>query len=232
MMPSCVRSPARNISATASMMPEPQMPVTPILPVAAAKPSSSDQRSQPITLKRGSSVVPVDPHPLDRARRRPLAAGDLRALEGRAGRRRAGQQPVAVAEHDLGIGADVDHQRHLVLQHAAPRRAARRRCRHRRGRRCRAARRPGRRRGPASGRARCRRARCALSVASANGAPPSSVGSMPSSRWCMIGLPTKVSSRMSPGIDHRPRRPPAPMRSSSACRGRRRSSRPRRPGSS
>ena len=36
----------------------------------------------------------------------------------------------------------------------------------------------------------------APSVASAKGAPPSSVGSMPSSRWCMIGLPTKVTSRI------------------------------------
>ena len=38
------------------MMPEPQMPVTPVLPVASAKPGSSDHSSQPITLKRGSSV--------------------------------------------------------------------------------------------------------------------------------------------------------------------------------
>ena len=32
------------------------MPVTPTYRVASAKPSSSDQRSQPITLKRGSRV--------------------------------------------------------------------------------------------------------------------------------------------------------------------------------
>ena len=49
--------PARYISAIASMMPEPQMPVTPIGAIASAKPGSSDQRSQPITLKRGSSVA-------------------------------------------------------------------------------------------------------------------------------------------------------------------------------
>ena len=36
---------------------------------------------------------------------------DLRALEGRAGRARAGQQAVAVAEHDLRVRADVDEQR-------------------------------------------------------------------------------------------------------------------------
>ena len=39
------------------MMPEPQMPVTPVAAVAAANPGSSDHRSQPITLKRGSSVA-------------------------------------------------------------------------------------------------------------------------------------------------------------------------------
>ena len=42
--------PARYISAITSMMPEPQMPVTPVAPVASAKPGSSDHRSQPITL--------------------------------------------------------------------------------------------------------------------------------------------------------------------------------------
>ena len=96
------------------MMPEPQIPVTPMRGVASAKPGSSDHRSQPITLKRGSRVARIDPHPLDRARRGALAAADLRALERRPGRRRGGEQALAVAEHDLGIGADVDDQRHLV----------------------------------------------------------------------------------------------------------------------
>ena len=36
------------------MMPEPQIPVTPMRAVASTKPGSSDHRSQPITLKRGS----------------------------------------------------------------------------------------------------------------------------------------------------------------------------------
>ena len=49
-------TPARYISAIASMIPEPQTPVTPSDAVASAKPGSSDQRSEPITLKRGSSV--------------------------------------------------------------------------------------------------------------------------------------------------------------------------------
>ena len=47
----------KNISAIASMIPDPQTPVTPVVSVAAAKPGSSDQRSEPITLKRGSSVA-------------------------------------------------------------------------------------------------------------------------------------------------------------------------------
>ncbi len=49
--------PAIRISATASMMPDPQMPVTPVLPTASAKPGSSDHRSLPITLNRGSLVT-------------------------------------------------------------------------------------------------------------------------------------------------------------------------------
>ena len=68
-----------------------------------------------MTLKRGSSVCGIDAHALDGAGRGALAAGDLRALEGRAGRARAGEQPLAVAEHDLGVGADVDEQRDLVV---------------------------------------------------------------------------------------------------------------------
>ena len=50
MTPSAVTMPARNSSAIASMMPEPQMPVTPVAATAASKPGSSDQRSEPITL--------------------------------------------------------------------------------------------------------------------------------------------------------------------------------------
>ena len=40
-----------------STMPEPQMPVMPVSAVAAAKPGSSDQSSEPMTRKRGSSVA-------------------------------------------------------------------------------------------------------------------------------------------------------------------------------
>ena len=40
-----------------STIPDPQMPVTPTDGMFAAKPGSSDQSSQPITLMRGSSVT-------------------------------------------------------------------------------------------------------------------------------------------------------------------------------
>ena len=92
------------------------MPVTPVAAVASAKPGSFDHRSQPITLMRGSSVAAIDAHALDRARRGALAAADLRAFERGSGRARAGEQPAAVAEDDLGVGADVDQQRHRIRQ--------------------------------------------------------------------------------------------------------------------
>ena len=58
----------------------------------------------------------IDAHALDGARRRALAAADLRAFERGTGGARAGEEAVAVAEHDLRVGADVDQQRHLVRQ--------------------------------------------------------------------------------------------------------------------
>ena len=58
----------------------------------------------------------VDPHPLDGPRRGPLAAADLGALERRAGGARRREHPLAAAEHDLGIGADVHHEVDLVSQ--------------------------------------------------------------------------------------------------------------------
>ena len=56
MTPSSVTTPARNSSATTSMIPEPQIPVMPVSAIAAAKSGSSDQASTPMTRKRGSSV--------------------------------------------------------------------------------------------------------------------------------------------------------------------------------
>lgn len=110
--PEASSRPAIRISATASMMPEPQMPVTPVAAVASAKPGSSDQRSQPMTRMRGSFVT-------GSMRTRSIAPGaarwpaDICAPRRPAGRRGAGEQPRPAAEQDLGVGADVDdeHQR-------------------------------------------------------------------------------------------------------------------------
>ena len=121
------------------MMPEPQMPVTPVAATAASKPGSSDHRSRADDLEARLERDGIDAHALDRAGRGALAATDLRALEGRAGRARAGEQAVAVAEHDLGVGADIDQQREFVAAGRAARPASCPRYRRRHGRRCRAA---------------------------------------------------------------------------------------------
>ena len=52
--------------------------------------------------------VAVDPHPFDGAGRRALAARQLCPFERGAGGARRREQPVAVAQHDLRVGADVD----------------------------------------------------------------------------------------------------------------------------
>ena len=96
------------------MIPEPQMPVTPVAAVASANPSFVGPEVAADDLDLSLQRVPVDAYPLDRAGRRALAGFDLRALEGRAGGRRRGQQPLPVAEHDLGIGADIDDQHRFI----------------------------------------------------------------------------------------------------------------------
>ena len=137
----------------------------------------------------------VDAHALDGAGRGALAGGDLRALEGRAGRRGAGEQPLAVAEHDLGVGADVDEQRDLVARDAAPSASttpaasaptwpAMQRQRVDEG---------AGRDGEAESRARARRS--APSMASAKGAPPSSVGSRPRNEMVHDRVADDASSR-------------------------------------
>ncbi len=60
--------------------------------------------------QRGS----VDAHPLDGTSSCSLTARDLGTLEGRAGGARRGELALRAAEHDLGIGADVDEQLPLV----------------------------------------------------------------------------------------------------------------------
>ena len=116
MTPSGVMIPARYISAIASMIPEPQTPVTPrslgrLGEARIVRPEIAADHLEARLQRRA-----VDAHALDRARRGALAAGDLRALEGGAGRRGAGEQALAIAEHDLRVGADVDEQRQLVAK--------------------------------------------------------------------------------------------------------------------
>ena len=190
--------PAMRISAITSMMPEPQMPVMPVPRVAAAKPGSSDQRSQPMTRKRGSRVDGVDLDPLDGAGGGALARGDLRALEGGAGGRGAGEHLAACCRAGSRRWCRRRPPASGRPRGSGPRRAPRRRRRRRRGRRCRAARRCGRR-GACAGRSRSPRAPASAAVASAKGAWPSSTGSMPSSRWCMTGLPTITASKIRSG---------------------------------
>ncbi len=60
----------------------------------------------PITPSVNAPVV-VDAHILDRAIEPRHAAGDRAAFERRTGRARRGQDPVPVAEDQLGVGADV-----------------------------------------------------------------------------------------------------------------------------
>ena len=52
--------------------------------------------------------VPVDADPLDGPNRGPLPARNLGSLERRTGGARRGEEPVTVAENDLGVGTDVD----------------------------------------------------------------------------------------------------------------------------
>ena len=92
----------------------------------------------------GLERVAVDPHPLDGARRRPLPARDLRALERGAGRAGRGEQPLPLAEHDLGVGARRRPGAAPRRCGAGPRRGWPPRRRPRRGRRCRAGRGAGR----------------------------------------------------------------------------------------
>ena len=108
--------PARYISAITSMIPEPQMPVTPVRATACSNPGSSDHRSEPITLKRASSVA-------GSMRTRSIAPGAARwpqlicapSKAGPVGLEQASSR-LLVAEHDLRVGADVHEQRELLGQ--------------------------------------------------------------------------------------------------------------------
>ena len=84
--------PTLTSSATASTSPEPHRPFG---------------STSPITPSSTSSPIRID---LDRPVRGPHPAPDRAALEGRPGRRRGDDDPVAVAHDDLAVGADVDEE--------------------------------------------------------------------------------------------------------------------------
>ena len=167
--------------ATASTRPDPHSPCGSTSPITPS-----------------SSVVGAHLHDLDRARRRPHAAPDRGALERRAGRGGGGEEPVAVAEHELAVRADVQEQPH-------PRVAV-----HPRGQE------PGddvaadvsaeggedHRPGavvdldPDLGRQDLGE----QPVDMMNGATPSASGSMPSAMWVMVALPARATSYTSDGL--------------------------------
>ena len=92
------------------------MPVTPVRSHRLFEPRLIGPQVRPDHLEARLECRRVDAHALDRPGRGALAAADLRALEGRSGGARAGEQPAAVAEHDLRVGADVHQQRELIGQ--------------------------------------------------------------------------------------------------------------------
>ncbi len=68
----------------------------------------------------GFGVLAINPHPLDGAARGAHAVLHAGTLKSRAGRARAGDQPRAVAQHHLAVGADVDEQCQVCcVKHAA-----------------------------------------------------------------------------------------------------------------
>jgi hypothetical protein len=130
----------------------------------------------------------IDAHAFDRTGGGALAARQLRAFERGTGRARRGIEPLAVAEHDLGVGADVDDTTSsrgaVLLQHRSTVSA------------------------PTCPAMHGSTWRCAPWYETDVARPPvdrlvggqgerrgaERVGSNPRARWCMIGLPTSTTS--------------------------------------
>ena len=85
------------------------MPVTPVVASLRAKPSSSDQTSEPITRKRGT-LVTGQFQPVQSPGGCALARADLRPFKGRAGGRGTCQHFFFVPQQDFRVGAHIDHQ--------------------------------------------------------------------------------------------------------------------------
>ena len=99
-----------------SMMPEPQMPVTPIAAIDVGKARLVRPEIAADHFEARLQRFAIDAHALDGAGRGALAAGNLRALESRAGRRGAGDEAILIAEYEFGIGADIDQQSEFIAQ--------------------------------------------------------------------------------------------------------------------
>src|SRR6202047_4492087 len=102
--PSWLMMPHRYISAMTSMIPEPQIPVTPVATTTASNPGSAGPKAGADDLESGLQRYRIDTHTLNRARRRPLTAADLGSLECRTCRARAGEQAGVVSQHHLVLG--------------------------------------------------------------------------------------------------------------------------------
>ena len=191
--PSAVSTPARKSSAMASMMPLPQIPVA-----AGASSPGAIQSGWPMIFQRGSNVA-------GSMRTRSIAPGAARWPCVICAPSKAG--PVGLEQHNtpplsprtisalvptstismsssLACGASASCTATLsaptwpAMQGSTCTRAA------------------GFRRRPSS---RALRSTDSL-TASANGAPPSSTGLIPSSRWCMTVLPTSTTSTTSSSV--------------------------------
>ena len=197
MTPSALMTPARYSSATTSMIPDPQIPVTPVpaAETAAENPGSSDQASTPMIRNRGSSVSRS-------IRTRSIAPGAARCPAliwapsnagpvGLLAASRRCRSPstisafVPTSTTRVSASASCGSSARITPAVSAPTWPAMHGRTYTRA--------PGWARTPSSAVV----VSTAPSVASANGAEPSGVGSMPSRRWCMIGLPTITSSRIS-----------------------------------
>ena len=183
------------ISATASMMPEPQIPVMPVAAVSLAKSGSSDHTSEPMTRKRGSFVA-------GSISMRSIAPGAARwpleicapSKAGPVGDEQASTFSLLPSRISALVPTSTTKVNSSDWSGASESATA-------------AASAPT---WPAmQGKMKTRADRCiavrsrsdagnssASEVANAKGACPSSTGSMPRSRWCITGLQTNTVSTM------------------------------------
>ena len=143
--------------------------------ILAEAPAPGDERGP-----RSSSTSAPTPRSCSATRDRLLAASSPTGPAFEGAQISGGQRAIGVAEHDLGVGADIDDEPHLARCPMGRLARRPRPCRPRRDRRCRDDVDPRARvGGEAEPVARMRTAR---SMAPANGAEPSGIGSMPSTR--------------------------------------------------